>query len=158
MIAPSDPTAEIRWPDIDSFGHVHHVALLALLEHVRSKWLDALFEQNAWDYVLARIECDYCGELRFGDGQVRGRFAVERIGSSSIALQEVLLTQDGERLVTSGRTVLVAWDAAKRATRPISREERQRLTSHLASDTDDGAATRRLGTERPESDRSAARP
>src|ERR1700757_598094 len=101
---------EIRWTDVDAFGHVHHVAMLAILEHARSKAIDGLLGvAETWDYALVRIEVNYRSELRFEDRVARCEFAVERVGTSSITLAETVFAPDA-RVVADGRSVIVAWD------------------------------------------------
>ena len=114
---------EIRWTDVDAFGHVHHVAMLAILEHARTKWLDrALAPGGTWDYALVRIEVNYRSELRFQDRVASCEFAVERIGTSSVTLAESVLTPES-RVVADGRSVIVPWDRVSGGTRPLTPNE-----------------------------------
>ena len=118
---------EIRWTDVDAYGHVHHVAMLALLEHARTRWLDGLLaETGTWDYALVRIELNYRGELRFQDRVANCAFVVERLGTSSITIAETV-ADPGGRLVADGRAVIVPWDRAGGGTRPLTADERGAL-------------------------------
>jgi acyl-CoA thioester hydrolase len=118
---------EIRWTDVDAYGHVHHIAMLAVVEHARSKWIDGLLSTEVtWDYAVVRIEMNYRGELRFQDRVALCEFAVERLGTSSITLGEKVLAPDS-RVVADGRSVIVPWDRVAGGTRPLSDEERTAL-------------------------------
>ena len=114
---------EIRWTDVDAYGHVHHVARAAIAEHARSRWLDrVLGTQETWDYALVRIELNYRSQLRFGDRAAHCAFVVERIGTSSVTLGETIRGPDS-RIVADGRSVIVAWDRDAGSTRPLSADE-----------------------------------
>jgi acyl-CoA thioester hydrolase len=119
---------EIRWSDVDAYGHVSHIAIVALAEHARSRWLDAVLEaEQTWDYAIARLELDYRAPLRFADRVAHVEIAAERVGTSSVTLRETLSAPDG-RVVAEGRCVIVAWDAAHARSRPLSDHEREKLS------------------------------
>jgi acyl-CoA thioester hydrolase len=121
---------EIRWDDIDSYGHVHHAAMIALADHARSRWLDQIFDSpTTWDYVVVRLVIDYRGELKFDDRLGRWSFTVARVGNSSITLSERVVAPSG-RLVAEGEAVIVAWDQGRRVTRPLLDSERATLERH----------------------------
>jgi acyl-CoA thioester hydrolase len=125
---PSGIDVEIRWSDVDAYGHVSHIAIVALAEHARSRRLDAVLEaERTWDYAIARLELDYRAPLLFSDRRAHVEIAPERVGNSSITLQETLSAPDG-RIVAEGRCVIVAWDAAGARSRPLSDHERARLS------------------------------
>jgi acyl-CoA thioesterase FadM len=72
---------EIRWSDVDAYGHVSHIAIVALAEHARSRWLDAVLEsEGTWDYAIARLELDYRSPLLFADRFAHAELAAERVG------------------------------------------------------------------------------
>jgi acyl-CoA thioesterase FadM len=120
---PEPIEVEIRWDDIDAYGHVHHAALIALADHARSRWLDRIFDSPAtWDYVVVRLVVDYRGELKFADRTGRWTFAVARVGNSSITLSERVVTPAGQ-LAAEGEAVIVAWDKRERVTRPLLQSE-----------------------------------
>jgi acyl-CoA thioester hydrolase len=119
---------EIRWSDVDAYGHVSHIAIVALAEHARSRWLDAVLESDrTWDYAIARLELDYRAPLLFADRLAHVEILPERVGNSSVTLKETLSAPDG-RIVAEGRCVIVAWDAANARSRPLTGGERARLS------------------------------
>jgi acyl-CoA thioester hydrolase len=119
---------EIRWSDVDAYGHVSHIAIVALAEHARSRWLDAVLESDrTWDYAIARLELDYRAPLLFADRLAHVEILPERVGNSSVTLKETLSAPDG-RIVAEGRCVLVAWDAANARSRPLTGGERAKLS------------------------------
>jgi acyl-CoA thioester hydrolase len=119
---------EIRWSDVDAYGHVSHIAIVALAEHARSRWLDDVLEsEQTWDYAIARLELDYRAPLLFADRFAHVEIAPERVGTSSVTLNERLSAPDG-RIVAESRCVIVAWDAAGARSRPLTEREREKLS------------------------------
>jgi acyl-CoA thioester hydrolase len=125
---------EIRWRDLDAFGHVNHVVFLTYLEEVRDEWLGRTLDDPAgvWAFVIARVEIDYRRELTLADDAVVARCDLERVGTSSCVTREAVLTRSGE-LAAEARAVLVARDEATGRSRPLTGEERAALTAALPS-------------------------
>jgi acyl-CoA thioester hydrolase len=119
---------EIRWRDLDAYGHVNNAVYLTYLEEARDEWLtDALASDgDAWDYVLARVAVDFRRELRQEDDRVIARCALASLGTSSLRTREELLTIAGE-LAAEAEAVLVARDRATGRGRPLSERERTAL-------------------------------
>ena len=116
---------EIRWRDLDVYGHVNHVVFLTYLEEARDEWLGLALGDPArvWSYVVARIEIDYRRELRLEDDIVLARCTLGRIGTSSVGTRELLATRAGE-VVAEAQAVLVARDEGTGRSRPLLDEER----------------------------------
>jgi len=116
---------EIRWSDVDAFGHVNNAAYAIYLEECRDEWLDEALGRSeaAWDYVLARVAIDFRRELRLEDDEVLVRCRLERIGTSSVTTKEEILA--GDFLAAEGESVLVARDRETGSSRPLSQDERQ---------------------------------
>ncbi len=121
---------EIRWRDLDAFGHVNHVVFLTYLEEVRDEWLGRTLGDPAlvWGFVIARVEVDYRRELKLEDDLVVARCALDRVGTSSVVTREAISTAGGE-LVAEAKAVLVARDPESGRSRPLSEIERQSFTS-----------------------------
>ena len=115
---------ELRFRDLDAFGHVYHADYLTFLDELRTAWLgDALHLDDPGSYVVARVEVDYVSSLTAADTSVTGSFAVERTGTSSLTLLERLLADDG-REVARARVVVVLRDRATGVSRPLTDRER----------------------------------
>ncbi|MFQ5876385.1 MAG: acyl-CoA thioesterase [Acidobacteriota bacterium] len=119
---------EIRWRDMDAFGHVNNAVYLTYLEENRDDWMQEMFEAKgeAIDYVVVRAEIDYRRELTQKDGAVIVRCRLDRLGSSSIHLREEIATLDG-RLAAEARVVLVVRDPGTSRARPLTGAERATL-------------------------------
>jgi acyl-CoA thioester hydrolase len=123
--AVHEKRVEIRWNDIDAFGHVNNAVYATYLEECRDEWLDEALGRGeaAWDYVLARVAIDFRRELRLEDDAVLVRCRLERIGTSSVTTREEILV--GDELAAEGESVLVARDRETGSSRPLSQDERQ---------------------------------
>jgi acyl-CoA thioester hydrolase len=116
---------EIRWRDLDVYGHVNHVVFLTYLEEARDEWLGLALgdPSRVWSYVVARIEIDYRREVRLEDDTVLARCALDRIGTSSVGTREQLATRGGD-VAAEAKAVLVARDEETGRSRPLSGQER----------------------------------
>ena len=116
---------EIRWRDLDAFGHVNHIVFLTYLEEVRDEWLGRVLADPAlvWGYVIARVEIDYRRELTLEDDAIVARCALERIGSKSVVTNESIVTRGGE-ISAEAKAVLVARDEQTGRSRLVSDDER----------------------------------
>jgi acyl-CoA thioester hydrolase len=117
---------EIRWSDLDAFGHVHNAAYLVYLEECRDEWLEAALggAESSWDFVLARVAIDYRRELRLADEAVVVACRLERLGTSSVATREEIRVSD--ELAAEAEAVLVPRGSDGRS-RPLSEAERAAL-------------------------------
>ena len=116
---------EIRWRDLDVYGHVNHVVYLTYLEESRDEWLGRVLGDPAevWNYVVARGEIDYRRELGLADDVVLARCRLGRIGNSSIRTAERILTLGGD-VVAEAEAVLVARDPETGRSRALTDVER----------------------------------
>jgi acyl-CoA thioester hydrolase len=118
---------EIRWRDLDNFGHVNNAVYLTYLEEVRDEWIErALGEGAGWDFILARVAIDFRRELTEADDLVVARCSLEGLGTSSVRTREELHTLDGE-LSAEAEAVLVSRDRESGRPRPLTPEERAAL-------------------------------
>lgn len=117
---------EIRWSDLDAFGHVHNAAYLVYLEECRDEWLESALRatESSWDFVIARVAIDYRRELKLDDDAVVVSCRLERLGTSSVTTREEIRT--GEKVAAEAEAVLVPRGGADRS-RPLSDDERAAL-------------------------------
>ena len=123
----------LRWNDVDAYRHVSHMALVAILDDGRGRWLDSVVGSLVpdWGYVVARLELDFRAPASLGERVLCGSFAVEHVGSSSIRLHERLTTNSGT-VVVEAVSVIVAWDQDQAVGRPLTGEEKAALTREIA--------------------------
>jgi len=120
---------EIRWRDVDAYGHVNNAVYLNYLEEARDAWIQAVLgaaSGSIWDFVLARVEIDFRSELTQDDGAVIVRCSLDRIGNSSVGTREEVRKQDGT-ISAEARSVVVARDPETGRSRPLTEPERDAL-------------------------------
>ena len=116
---------EVRWRDLDVYGHVNHVVYLTYLEESRDEWLGRVLgdPEIIWNYVLAHVAIDYRREVRLEDDMVIAQCRLQQIGTSSVRTAERILTVDGE-VAAEAEAVLVARDRETGRSRQLSNAER----------------------------------
>ena len=121
---------EIRWRDVDQYGHVNNAVYLTYLEEARDEWLELALGDvgDSWDFVLAHVSIDYRRELRLEDDWVIVRCGLERLGNSSVRTREMLVLSDGT-VSAEAQAVMVARDRAAGKSRSLSELERKKLNS-----------------------------
>lgn len=111
---------ELRFSDLDLYGHVNSVVYFSYLETARVKLFKDFFRELTEKQIftlVARAECDYRLPILFGD-QLIVSVVVARIGTSSFDLDYRL--HDGrEKTYATARTTMVCFDNAKKVTVPV---------------------------------------
>jgi len=121
---------DIRWRDLDAFGHVNQAVYQTYGEEIVDAWFRDVLGLGAgevWDYVVVRLTTDYRSELRLADGQVAGTVRLVRVGTSSLTLALELRAASDDRVAAESEVVFACWDGDRRAARPISDDERSKL-------------------------------
>jgi acyl-CoA thioester hydrolase len=123
---------EIRWRDVDAYGHVNNAVYATYLEECRDEWLELVLgrESALWDFVLARLAIDFRRELRQEHDTVIATCGLVRIGTASVTTKEEVRFESGE-LSAEGEAVLVARDQATGGSRPLTDVERTALERAL---------------------------
>jgi acyl-CoA thioester hydrolase len=116
---------EIRWRDLDAFGHVNHVVFLTYLEESRDEWLGGRLgdPDSVWDWVVAHVEVDYRRELALADDTVIASCRLAGVGRSSVSTHEEVRTVGG-LVAAEASAVLVARDRDSGRSRPLTSAER----------------------------------
>jgi acyl-CoA thioester hydrolase len=120
-------TIQIRWRDMDAYGHVNNGVYLNYLEECRDRMVETLMgAQDAWDFVLAHVGIDYRNELTQADGEITVRCAVEGFGRASVRTRESILRADGT-VAADAEAVIVPRDRERGGSRPLTDAERATL-------------------------------
>jgi acyl-CoA thioester hydrolase len=123
---------EIRWRDMDAYGHVNNAVYLNYLEEARDAWVQKVLGPvaNTWDFVLARVAIDFRGELKQDDGAVLVRCRLDSLGRSSVRTREEVLKLDGS-ISAEAASVIVPRDPRTGRSRPLADVERAALETEL---------------------------
>jgi acyl-CoA thioester hydrolase len=121
---------EIRWRDMDGFGHVNNSTYLTYLEEGRDEYITDLVGETVHRVVIRRIEIDFVSGLTQDDDLVDVHVRLTAVGGSSVTLDERIVTADG-RVAATARTVLVHIDGSRTAAAPWPDAARAALESAL---------------------------
>ena len=122
---------EIRWRDLDSYGHVNQAVYLTFAEEVLDDWFRSRLGRDPgtiWDYVARRTTIDYVGELRLSDRVAVGSAELIGLGTTSVTAKVTLSAPDG-RVATELELVVVAIDGKGGVPRPLTEQERSALAA-----------------------------
>jgi len=123
----------IRFLDIDAVGHVNNAIYLTYFEDARfAYWHDVLnwnFEENG--IIVARTEVNYLKPVLLHD-KLMCYVRVVRIGNSSFDVMQVLVkvTDKGEEICTTGKTVCISYDYSANKSVKIPAKARARMIEH----------------------------
>jgi len=115
----------IRWRDLDMLGHLNQAVYHELLEEGRGALFGSLGD-HSFPFVLAHVDLDYRSEVRKDHGSVEVVSRVEKLGRTSVTIQQRIELPDGT-VAAEGGSVLVAWDMDARESRELSAAEREAL-------------------------------
>ena len=120
---------DIRWRDLDAYGHVNQAVYLTFAEEVLDDWFQQKLGTRpgtAWDYVAARTTIDYRSELRLTDRQVVGSAALAKLGHKSVTANVTLAAPDG-RVAAELELVVAVIDGKGGSSRELTGPEREAL-------------------------------
>jgi acyl-CoA thioester hydrolase len=125
----------VRFRDCDAMGHVNHAVYFTYLEQCRlTFWRELTGTPSPHTRVIiARAECDYRAPAHFGD-ELEVRVNIGEIGRSSFTLVYEIVQAGSDRLVASGKTVMVSYDYAAGTPVPLPAATRTLLEKAKGSD------------------------
>ena len=123
----------IRFSDMDAFGHVNNAIYLTYFEIARSNyWKDIVqWDWNETGIILGRSEINYLKPILVND-EIACYVRTTRIGNSSFDIMYVLvkITEAGEEVCTTGKTVCITYDYKANKSVPIPKEQRHRMIEY----------------------------
>ena len=125
----------VRFRDCDAMGHVNHAVYFTYFEQCRlTFWREVTGAPSPHTRVIiARAECDYRSPAHFGD-ELEIRLRVGDIGRSSFTLAYDIISAASERLVASGKTVMVSYDYDAGSSTPLPDATKSLLQQLKGSD------------------------
>ena len=103
---------EVRFADLDAYGHVNNAVYFTYFETARTRlFMDRFlaYQQKGLLLLVARAECDYQKPIGLDD-QVIIDLAIERVGRSSFDIAYTMHDGAGKTYAVA-RTVMVCFDA-----------------------------------------------
>ena len=122
---------QIRFVDIDNFGHVNNAIYLSYLEVSRLPYFDEIIGTIDWlnrGIILAKAEVDYKMPILLKD-EIKVKTWCSRIGSKSFDLSySILKTNNGaETEVAAAKTVMVCFDYKNQISIPLPEEWKTKM-------------------------------
>jgi acyl-CoA thioester hydrolase len=101
----------VRFRDCDAMGHVNNAVYFTYLEQCRlTFWRELTGAPTPLTrLIIARAECDYRAPAHFGD-ELEVRLKVGEVGRSSFSLEYEIVHMADDRLIATGKTVMVSYD------------------------------------------------
>ncbi|MCA1980610.1 MAG: acyl-CoA thioesterase [Calditerrivibrio sp.] len=121
---------EVRYADLDAYGHVNHATFLTYLETVRTKLFinefNELLTKNIF-LIIVRVECDYKHPIHLGD-KVIIDIKTDEIKRTSFTLSYTIHNGNGITYAEA-KTTLVSFDNSKKRAIEIPPELKNKLVS-----------------------------
>jgi acyl-CoA thioester hydrolase len=128
---------DVRFRDLDAFGHVNSAVILTYFETARMRYLidlDLRLPQGGWNdlpFILAHLDCDFRKPIFFGQAVEIGSRITE-IKRSSLRLEH-RVEADGE-LAAEGYDIVVHYDYVANHSMPISPDIRAKIETFEQGD------------------------
>jgi acyl-CoA thioester hydrolase len=118
---------EIRWRDMDGFGHVNNSTYLTYLEEARDQYLTDLLGETVHRVVIRRVEIDFVSGLTQDDDYVDVDVRLTGVGTSSLTLDERIVSVADGRVAATAQTVMVHTHESRTASAPWPAEAQAAL-------------------------------
>jgi len=122
---------EIRWRDLDGFGHVNNSTYLTYLEEARDEFFTELLGETVHRVVIRHLEIDFVSGLVHADDHVDVELLLEAVGTSSATTRERIRSAADGRVAAEARSVVVHTDSGRAAAEPWPGESRRALEARL---------------------------
>lgn len=123
---------EVRFRDVDMFGHVNNAAYLTYIESARVAYyahLTGLNDPREFDMTVARAEVDFLKPAFYGQ-TLHVYTRAGRIGNKSWTLEHELRDSQTGEVVARGSTVIVHYDHATRKSKVLPSEIVELIAHH----------------------------
>ena len=126
---PVVTTIPVLWGDQDAFGHVNNLAYLRWAETARVEYLLRVgmfpsLPPSGIAPILASVKCDYEAPVTYPDTILAGA-RVTRIGTSSVQMEHLVVSQNQGRVVARVDSTLVLLDYSRNKPVPVPAEIRK---------------------------------
>ena len=124
---------EIRWRDLDGFGHVNNSTYLTYLEEARDQHLTDVLGEAVHRTVIRRLEIEFISGLTQEDDYVDVDVRLTGVGTSSLTLEERIVSVLDGRVAATAKTVMVHTVDSRTASAPWPHASRDAIDASLAA-------------------------
>jgi acyl-CoA thioester hydrolase len=125
---------EIRWRDLDGFGHVNNAVYLTYLEEARDQMYTRMLGEVVHRMVLRHIAVDFRSGLVLEDEEIEVTTEIVRVGTSSVTTRETVTALSDGRVAAVAEAVMVHTDDSRNASAPFPGGARQQLEGAVNDD------------------------
>jgi acyl-CoA thioester hydrolase len=119
---------EVRWRDLDGFGHVNNAVFLTYLEEGRDELYMGLLPKSTVDrMVLRHTEVDFRSSLTQQDDFVEVTLQIVRVGTSSVTTEETIRSVTSGDVAAVAESVMVHTDELRARSEPFPDDDRRLL-------------------------------
>lgn len=123
---------QLRFSDVDQFGHVNNSVMFSIYDMAKTEYFKAVLREllNADTLaVVVNINADFIHPVFYGD-HIEILTAVVKIGTKSITVSQQAINSKTGSVVSTCRTVLVAFSASRNDSIAVPDEIRRRFTQY----------------------------
>lgn len=124
---------QMRFTDIDVFGHVNNNVYLQYLDLGKLEYINAslgsLFDPREKALVVANINCDFYYPTVYGE-EIEVVTRVDAIGAHSITLEQRVVATPSQQVKCISRTVMVGYDVRQRSVMEIPADWHTRIGAY----------------------------
>jgi len=126
----------VRFGDLDAMQHMNNVEYLRFFETARIDYLMGILPEHnpgsrrQFGFIFAECHIAYRSPAHFGE-EIRTFIWPTALERSSVRLEFAMRSESDGRLLAEGYGVLVGYDYAAGAAKPVPDELRQRLEPEL---------------------------
>ena len=117
---------QMRFADIDSFGHVNNIAQQSYFDLGKAEFFAELWrlvpEQQQVTAMIVSVQNDFLKQILWGD-EVSVITFIEAVGTKSLTFSQQIVR--GEELCSRSRTVMVCYDKEAQESVPVPAEWRE---------------------------------
>jgi acyl-CoA thioester hydrolase len=118
---------EIRWRDLDGFGHVNNAVYMTYLEEARDEMYTNLLGEVVHRMVMRHTSVDFRSGLVQEDDEVDVTTEIIHVGTSSVTSRETVTALSDGRVAAVAETVMVHTDDTRNASAPFPDSARELL-------------------------------
>lgn len=117
---------QMRFADVDSFGHVNNIAQQSYFDVGKTELFQELWRLTGAlrriPAIMVSLQTDFFSQIRMGE-EVEVETRIESIGEKSLTLSQRILC--GGRECSRSRTVMVCFDTETQQSIPVPAEWRE---------------------------------
>lgn len=117
---------QMRFADIDSFGHVNNIAQQSYFDLGKAEFFAELWrlvpEQQQVTAMIVSVQNDFLKQILWGDA-ISVITSIEAVGTKSLTFSQQIVR--GEEVCSRSRTVMVCYDKEAQESVPVPAEWRK---------------------------------